>query len=82
MTLRALIRDDRGASAAEFTLVLPLLLLMLFGIIDTARFMWAVNRSEKAAQMGVRIEHRARLPGACRHRDENARHEDRMAKGS
>lgn len=48
------LRDERGASAAEFALVLPLLLLLLFGIIDVGRYMWEHNRAEKAAQMGVR----------------------------
>ena len=55
MSLRRLLVDRSGASAAEFGLVLPLLILLLFGIIDGGRYMWAINRAEKAAQMGVRM---------------------------
>jgi hypothetical protein len=50
----AFIRNDRAASAAEFALVLPVLLLFLFGMIDVGRYMWALNQAEKATQMGVR----------------------------
>lgn len=50
----ALMRDRRGGGAAEFALVLPLLLLLLLGVIDGGRFLWEVNRAEKATQFGAR----------------------------
>lgn len=54
MAYASLLRCRRAASAAEFALVLPLLILFLFGILDVGRYMWALNRAEKATQMGVR----------------------------
>lgn len=47
--------DRSGAGAAEFALVLPLLILMLFGIIDGGRYLWEVNKAEKATQVGARV---------------------------
>lgn len=54
MCLGKLLRCDRGASAAEFGLVLPLFLLMLLGVIDAGRFAWEYNKAEKATQVGAR----------------------------
>ena len=54
MTFRALLQDRGAASAAEFALVLPLLLVLLFGIIDGGRWLWAYNQAEKATQAGIR----------------------------
>lgn len=53
--LARLARDSRASSAAEFALVLPLLLIFLLGIVDVGRLMWTWNRAEKATQMGVRF---------------------------
>ena len=53
--LRATTLGTRGSTAAEFALVLPVLIFFLFGIIDAGRFMWTLNQTEKATQMGVRI---------------------------
>ncbi|AEG48059.1 TadE family protein [Sphingobium chlorophenolicum L-1] len=52
--LASLARNTHASSAAEFALVLPLLLIFLLGIIDVGRLMWTWNRAEKATQMGVR----------------------------
>jgi len=51
---RRLFADRCASSAAEFALVLPLLLAFLIGTIDVGRLMWTWNRAEKATQMGVR----------------------------
>lgn len=53
-TLRSFLRDQHGATAVEFALVLPVALLFLLGIIDVGRYAWAFNRLEKAVQMGTR----------------------------
>ena len=53
--IRRLRLDRSGASAVEFALVLPLLLLFIFGIIDAGRYIWEVNKAEKATQVGARM---------------------------
>ena len=55
MKVCKLIKDQAAASAVEFALLLPLLLILLFGIVDGGRWMWSLNRAEKAAQMGARM---------------------------
>jgi len=52
--LSLFLRNTRAASAAEFVLVLPLALLLLFGIIDVGNYAWTLNEYEKATQMGTR----------------------------
>lgn len=53
--LLQLAKSSGGSTGFEFTLLLPLLLLLLLGFIDVGRFIWTVNRAEKATQMGVRF---------------------------
>jgi len=55
MNVPRLLQSQSGASAAEFGLVLPLLIILLFGIIDAGRFIWEYNRAEKATQAGARV---------------------------
>lgn len=54
MIARRLLADRGGTGAAEFALVLPLLIVFLLGTVDLARFLWECNRAEKATQMGAR----------------------------
>lgn len=55
MTIRSFVRDRSGSTAAEFALTLPLLMVLLFGIIDAGRWIWTYNQAEKATQMGARF---------------------------
>ena len=45
---------DQGAAAVEFVLVLPVLLVILFGIIDFGRLMHAKLELAEAAREGAR----------------------------
>ncbi|HJP67592.1 MAG TPA: TadE/TadG family type IV pilus assembly protein [Sphingomicrobium sp.] len=55
MILRRLLFDQSASSAAEFAMVLPMLMILMFGIIDAGRWMWTYNEAEKATQMGARM---------------------------
>jgi hypothetical protein len=45
---------DRGQGLAEFALVLPVFLLVVFGIIDIGRVIWATDDITNAAREGAR----------------------------
>jgi len=47
--------DNDGSTAAEFGLVLPLLVLLLLGVVDVGRLLYTWNEAEKATQMGARF---------------------------
>ena len=53
--IRRLLRDETAGPAAEFALVLPLLLVFILAIIDVGRWMWVYNKAQKATQMGARF---------------------------
>lgn len=52
--MRALLAHRGGASAAEFALVLPVLIAMTLGTVDMGRYMWEANQAKKATQYGAR----------------------------
>lgn len=53
---RLLVRhgDERGASMVEFALVLPVFLLLLFGLFDVGRLVYVNNAVSEAAREGAR----------------------------
>jgi Flp pilus assembly protein TadG len=53
--IRRLVAEEGASSAAEFALVLPLLLTLLFLSIDGGRYLYDSNRIEKATQFGSRF---------------------------
>ena len=49
------LRRDAGASAVEMAIVLPLLVMLVFGIIDFGRMLNAQIEISQAAREGVRL---------------------------
>jgi len=48
-------RGVRGQSLVEFALILPVLLIMLFGVFDFGRASYAFNAVSNAAREGARV---------------------------
>lgn len=54
MRSRMLVRNEEGAAVVEFALVLPILLLIVFGIVDFGRAFYTVNNIISAVREGAR----------------------------
>lgn len=54
MTYRTQLKDERGTTLIEFTVVLTILLALTFGMIDFARYVYAISVVRAAAQEGAR----------------------------
>ena len=48
-------RDERGQGLVEFALVFPLIILILFGVFDLGRGIYAYNTLANAARQGARV---------------------------
>jgi Flp pilus assembly protein TadG len=51
---RALIADRRGGTAAEFAMILPALLLLLLGIVESGRLIWSQSVLHFAVENAAR----------------------------
>ncbi len=63
---------DRGAAAVEFALVLPILLVLVFGIIDFGRAYMAQISLTQAAREGARLSALGRPSGEVTSRVQDA----------
>jgi len=48
-------KDSRGQGLAEFAIVLPIFLVVVFGMIDIGRVVWATDNITNAAREGARF---------------------------
>lgn len=61
----ALLRDRGGAAAVETALILPILLALLFGVIEAGRIGWTRNALAFAVQQAARCSAMASVSTAC-----------------
>ena len=55
MILKRLLNDRRGVTAVEFAVVSPFLILMIFGVIETGRFMFINTSMDSALANSARL---------------------------
>ncbi len=65
--IRRRMRASRGQGLVEFSIVLPLFLVMLFGVVDFGRVIWADDSLANAAREAARfaIVHGGTASNAC-----------------
>lgn len=62
---RKFFREDKAAAMVEFAIVVPILLLLAFGIIDYGRFFFTYNNLTNAAREGARFLAVQGTPGSA-----------------
>jgi Flp pilus assembly protein TadG len=62
----------RGQALVEFALVLPIFAMILFGIIDLARYVYTLNSLNEAAREAARVGAVAHRPTECSSVNRNA----------
>jgi Flp pilus assembly protein TadG len=70
--VRSRLNDERGASAVEFAMILPLLILLVLGIAEFGRAFQVQGTLSAAAREGVRLMALQNDPAAARAAVRNA----------
>lgn len=52
--LRSLLRDDRGATLVEATIVFPIMMILTFGLVEFGHAFWEYHTAERATAAGAR----------------------------
>ena len=65
MTTRSRRERSRGQALVEFAMVVPVLVLAVFGIIDFGRYVYTQNSLNEAAREGARAGAVAERPAEC-----------------
>ena len=65
MTSRHFLLCPRGSASVEFALMLPLLLILLFGGIEAGHFVWTQHKLAEAVRDGARYGARLPLTELC-----------------
>ena len=68
-SLRARRRRTSGQALAEFALIVPLLVLVIFGIIDFGRYVYTQNALNQASREGARSGSVRNRPAECTGQD-------------
>lgn len=59
------LRDQSGASATEFVLLLPLLIILLFGGSEAGNFVWTQHKLAESVRDGARYASRLPIETVC-----------------
>lgn len=65
MSPRSFITDAKGTAGAEFALMLPFLLVLMFGTFELGHFFWTQHKLAEAVRDGVRYAARFKVEDVC-----------------
>ena len=65
MILHRFLSDTRAAAATEFALLVPLLIILLFGGTEAGHFVWSQHKLAEAVRDGARYAARLQIDKVC-----------------